>query len=95
VLEWENVFAVPPQFLTQVAYIRMVTSLDAALPLFEKAAEIGKSAACHLNYGIALEAKELGMANVDKQLTSPTKGWTHNLEQAEEQYKSALMLQPG
>lgn len=73
----------------------MVTSVDAALPLFEKAAEVGKSPACHLNYGIALEAQVLGMAHVDKQLTPPAKGWTSTLDLAEEQYKAALMMQPG
>ena len=83
------------QFLTQVAFIRMTGNIDEALPLFEKAATVAQSAPCYLNHGMALEAKVFGASEVQKGLAPPPKGWSLSLTIAEEQYRCALVKQPG
>lgn len=82
------------QFLTQVAFIRMESRIDEALPLFEKAASIARTGPTFLNYGMALEASVFGLGRDDSSFNAPPT-WPAALDTALEQYRAALMSQPG
>lgn len=67
--------------------------MEDALPLFEKAAGSARTEPCFLNYGLALEAKVMGVDAAQRSLAPPP-SWTPELDMAEVQYIAALRQSP-
>lgn len=73
----------------------MSSSIDEALPVFEKAVSVAGTPSTHMNFGFCLMAKVLGVEACQASTLPPSPPWAPELDSAVEQFTAGIARDAG